>query len=90
MSKNPSFGTMFQLNKNARIFRSIIGDGVSIKTGETFENVAIVKADMVKSYGDIPRKGFERRICWRKLCCFFKTHKSSFTISKILNEYCKK
>ncbi len=43
----------------ARLYRAIVGDGVSIGAGECFENVAIVRADMVRRCGEIPEKALE-------------------------------
>ena len=45
-----------KIQEGAKIRRSIIGDDVTINSGETYENVAIVKGDMVSEYGKIPKK----------------------------------
>lgn len=44
------------IEENAEIYRSIIGDGVRIKNDRVYENVAIVKAEMVRSHPEIPQK----------------------------------
>jgi NDP-sugar pyrophosphorylase family protein len=44
---------------DAQINKSIIGDGVSIKSGEKFENVAIVRAEMLQHCGEIPEKALK-------------------------------
>src|SRR6185369_5619017 len=38
------------------LYRTIVADGVTIPAGEHFENVAIVRAEMVRSCDDIPEK----------------------------------
>jgi NDP-sugar pyrophosphorylase family protein len=43
----------------AQIYKSILGDGVSIKPGEKFENVAIVRAEMLQHCGEIPEKALK-------------------------------
>jgi NDP-sugar pyrophosphorylase family protein len=40
----------------AHLYRSIVADGVTILPGETFENAAIVRADMVRNCAEIPPK----------------------------------
>lgn len=47
------------IDKNAKIYRSIIGDGVVIKESETHQNVAIVKAEMVRKYKELPEKALK-------------------------------
>jgi NDP-sugar pyrophosphorylase family protein len=47
------------ISENAQIFRSIIGDGVSIKDNEIYQNVAIVRAEMVKNHPEIPQKALK-------------------------------
>lgn len=47
------------IEKDANIFRSIICDDVTIKSGEKYENVAIVNAEMLKHYGEIPEKALK-------------------------------
>ena len=49
------------IEENARIYRSIIGDGVIIKSNEIYENAAIVRAEMVKNHPEIPQKALEGR-----------------------------
>lgn len=44
---------------NTRIFRSIIGDGVLIPANAYYENVAIVRAEMVRSHAEIPQKALK-------------------------------
>lgn len=41
------------------LYRTIIADGVRVETGEHFENVAIVRADMVRSCAEIPEKALK-------------------------------
>lgn len=40
----------------AYLHRTIIGDGVTIKAGEELENVAVVRAEMVRNCTEIPEK----------------------------------
>ena len=44
------------VENGARLHRTIVADGVSIKSGETFENAAIVRASMVKNCREVPEK----------------------------------
>ena len=44
---------------NASIIKSIIADGVKIKKGEKYENVAIVRADMLKHCDEVPEKALK-------------------------------
>ncbi len=44
------------VGEGATLYRVIVADGVRIEPGENFENVAIVKADMVRSCKEIPEK----------------------------------
>ncbi len=44
------------VGEGATLYRVIVADGVRIEPGEHFENVAIVKADMVRSCSEIPEK----------------------------------
>ncbi len=44
---------------DARIARAIIGDNVKIRRGERFENVAIVRADMLAHCAEIPEKALK-------------------------------
>ena len=43
----------------ANLYRTIIADGVKIEAGETFENAAIVRADMVRNCEEIPEKALQ-------------------------------
>ena len=43
----------------ASLYRTIIADGVTIESGEHFENVAIVRADMVRNCAEIPEKALK-------------------------------
>lgn len=45
-----------EIRDSARLLRTVIGDGVIIKEGESFENVAIVRAEMVERCHEIPEK----------------------------------
>ncbi len=45
----------------ARVYRSIIGDGVSVKRGQAFENMAVVRAEMVLNHPEIPQKALKGR-----------------------------
>ena len=47
---------------DARIFRAIIGDNVVIGRGERFENVAIVRADMLAHCAEIPEKALKGKV----------------------------
>lgn len=40
----------------AHLYRTIVADGVVIEPGETFENAAVVRADMVRNCAEIPPK----------------------------------
>jgi NDP-sugar pyrophosphorylase family protein len=44
------------VKSGAELYRTIIGDGVTISSGEKFENAAIVRADMVRNCKEIPEK----------------------------------
>ncbi len=44
------------ISEGVQLYRTIIADEVVIEPGETFENVAIVRADMVRSCAEIPPK----------------------------------
>ncbi len=44
------------VGEGATLYRVIVADGVRIEPGEHFENVAIVRADMVRSCTEIPEK----------------------------------
>lgn len=45
-----------EIRNSARLFRTVIGDGVTIEEGCALENVAVVRADMVKKCPEIPEK----------------------------------
>lgn len=47
------------IGDGAMLYRTIIADGVTIEPGEHFENVAIVRADMVRSCKEIPEKALK-------------------------------
>ncbi len=43
----------------AELHRTIVADGVNIRSGERFENVAIVRAEMLSHCGEIPPKALK-------------------------------
>jgi NDP-sugar pyrophosphorylase family protein len=47
------------VEEGAELFRTIIADGVKIKSGERFENVAIVRAEMLTHCEEIPPKALK-------------------------------
>jgi NDP-sugar pyrophosphorylase family protein len=47
------------IGDGATLYRTIIADGVTIEPDEHFENVAIVRADMVRSCNEIPEKALK-------------------------------
>jgi NDP-sugar pyrophosphorylase family protein len=47
------------IEANAKLNRVIIADGVTIKANNVFENVAIVRADMVRNCEEIPEKALK-------------------------------
>ena len=47
------------IGDGVRVYKSIIADGVNLKSGENYENVAIVRADMVKHCDEIPEKALK-------------------------------
>lgn len=47
------------IGDGATLYRTIIADGVTILPGEHYENVAIVRADMVRSCNEIPEKALK-------------------------------
>ncbi len=52
-----------KIESGARLNRTIIADGVTIKADEAFENAAIIRAEMLASCAEIPEKalkGFTR------------------------------
>lgn len=44
------------VSEDANLYRTIIADGVKIEPGETHENVAIVRAEMIRNCEEIPEK----------------------------------
>lgn len=47
------------IGDGATLYRTIVADGVCVEPGEHFENVAIVRADMVRSCDEIPEKALK-------------------------------
>jgi NDP-sugar pyrophosphorylase family protein len=47
------------IGDDVNLYRTIVADGVSIEPGEHFENVAIVRADMVRRCEEIPEKALK-------------------------------
>ena len=47
------------IGDGASLYRTIVADGVTIESGEHFENVAIVRADMVRNCDEIPEKALK-------------------------------
>ena len=47
------------IGPDARVVRSVIGDGVTIESGKTYENVAVVLADMLDHCDGVPEKGLK-------------------------------
>ena len=47
------------IGEDVELYRTIIADGVVIPDGEKFENVAIVRAEMVRSCDEIPEKALK-------------------------------
>lgn len=47
------------IGDGAQLYRTIIADGVTIEPGEHFDNVAIVRADMVRNCETIPEKALK-------------------------------
>ncbi len=50
------------IEKDASIYRTIIGDDVTIRSGETYDNVAIVQAEMLNHCDSIPKKALKGKI----------------------------
>ena len=48
-----------KIEKNVNINRVIIADGVTLKSGESYENAAIVRADMLTHCAEIPDKALK-------------------------------
>lgn len=51
-----------KIGENVNLNRTIIADGVTIKDGESFENVVIVRADMLAHCTEIPQKALKGEI----------------------------
>ncbi|MFN2501319.1 MAG: sugar phosphate nucleotidyltransferase [Pyrinomonadaceae bacterium] len=47
------------IGDGAALYRTIIADGVTVERGEHFENVAIVRADVVRNCKEIPAKALK-------------------------------
>ena len=47
------------IDADSSLYRTIVADGVSIESGEHFENAAIVRADMVRNCEEIPEKALK-------------------------------
>ncbi len=47
------------IEDGAELLRTIIADGVKIRSGERFENVAVVRAEMLSHCGEIPPKALK-------------------------------
>ena len=47
------------IGDGASLYRTIVADGVTIESGEHFENAAIVRADMVRNCKEIPEKALK-------------------------------
>jgi NDP-sugar pyrophosphorylase family protein len=47
------------VHEGSNLYRTIVADGVSIESGEHFENAAIVRADMVRNCEEIPEKALK-------------------------------
>ena len=47
------------VGEDVSLYRTILADGVSIPAGESFENAAIVQAEMVRSCDEIPEKALK-------------------------------
>ena len=47
------------IGEDVSLYRTIIADGVRIEDGESFENVAIVTAEMVRNCDEIPEKALK-------------------------------
>lgn len=48
-----------RIEGGARLNRTIIADGVTIRSGESFENAAIVRAEMLANCDEIPEKALQ-------------------------------
>ena len=47
------------LGEDVNLYRTIVADGVTIESGEHFENAAIVQAEMVRNCDEIPEKALK-------------------------------
>ncbi len=47
------------VGSGAELYRTIVADGVTIPSGEHYENAAIVRADMVRNCSEIPEKALK-------------------------------
>ena len=47
------------VSDEVNLYRTIIADGVTIESGEHFENAAIVRAEMVRNCDEIPEKALK-------------------------------
>ena len=47
------------IGEDVNLYRTILADGVSISDGESFENAAIVRAEMVRNCSEIPEKALK-------------------------------
>lgn len=65
------------IGENTSISRSVIGDGVTINAGESFENVAIVKAEMVKNCDEIPQKALQGKFIGENYVVALKQKKTA-------------
>ncbi len=50
------------IESGARLNRTIIADGVTVKADETFENAAIIRADMLRHSSKIPEKALKGKV----------------------------
>ena len=50
------------IEKDAKIFRSIICDDVTIRSGESYDNVAIIPAEMLSQCDEIPEKALKGEV----------------------------
>ena len=48
-----------EVSDGASLYRTIVADGVRINPGESFENAAIVRAEMVRNCDEIPEKALK-------------------------------
>ncbi len=50
------------VESGARLNRTIIADGVTVKANETFENAAIIRAEMLRQSSEIPEKALKGKV----------------------------